>query len=259
MRHVRQRADPRLARLLVPLADESRPVVLLAEPVQQRRRMRRSHHLRLRRRGLTAQQLQQESRPTRVDPVLDLFYRDEIGHVGLEERGSERCETQGPVAEDRRGELPAVLSKHEQRLAHGAMPYPDVVDLLGAELAEPGQIGVLRCGGLIDGLNEGCEILSPITHALHFSNLRVGPQHRQFGLHPLDVRQQPGHAAGVVLTLATHRVGPLQSHEVVRATDATTPRTAGDLSKCGTCTNQIHRPSLRPRHRTRYGKLRVLL
>ena len=224
-------ASPPRAGFLVPLADERRPVVLLPEPVQQRRRMRGSDDLRLGRLGLTAQKFQQESRTTRVDPVLDFLDRHQIGHVRLEERGGERREAQGTVAEDRREtpcrSLAARRAVRPWRPAARRRHPPPRDEVAGARTDR----GLLRVAILADRLYQSCEVLPPFAHALHFGNCGVGPQHRQLRRHRLDVRQQPGHTASVVPAMCRRGFRPLQVRKVFHPTKAVVPLTTRKLSE----------------------------
>ena len=137
-------------------------------------------------------------------------------------------------------------------------PCTDVVDLLGTKLPEPGQVGVLRPVVLADGLNEGREVLAAFAHALHFANLRIGAQHRQFRLYRLDVRQQPGHAAGLVHVVCAGTLRPIDLLDVFCTANAVSPHSAGELAQRGTRALQLHPPSLDPLDGAPHGVFRVL-
>src|SRR6185295_526860 len=123
--------------LIVLLEEKGRFVVLLFQPGQDDRRVRRCEDLRAGVARLGFQKLEKETETARMDAVLDLFQGDDGRHIGLEEGRRDGGETESAVGKDRSGQLSLALTESEQRFLQSPFQNHDVVQLYRCQLTKP--------------------------------------------------------------------------------------------------------------------------
>ena len=151
-----------------------------------------------------ADQLHEQSRAAGVHAVFDLLDGHDLRHGRLEACRYDGGETEGSVAEYGCREILASLAQHEHGLADGTRRGAHVVDLLGAQFAEPVEIALLRSLVLTDADDQGREILAPFPHALDRLRLGVAPQDRLRRIDLLHVRELIRDFGGHVRMLVVH-------------------------------------------------------